>query len=156
MLDLYQAFNKSPDSECGGVIIICIIFVKCCCKFWTFLDIWQINCCMVIAKSTSCTAKNTVISPKFLEWKFFGKAQFPHSFDNLSEAVHFQKFTHKEIRWNYGIFCSDRSSICQISMIPGIKLKVQTTISCTSLLNWLIIFSLWNDEKVLRFTWGNL
>ena len=26
------------------------------------------------------TAKNTVISPNFLVWKFYGKAQFPHSF----------------------------------------------------------------------------
>ena len=26
------------------------------------------------------TAKNTVISPDFLVWKFCGKAQFPHSF----------------------------------------------------------------------------
>ena len=34
------------------------------------------------------TAKNTVISPDFLVWKFCGKAQFPH---------------HK-IRSNYGIF----------------------------------------------------
>ena len=26
------------------------------------------------------TAKNTVISPNFLVWKFCGKAQFPHSY----------------------------------------------------------------------------
>ena len=32
------------------------------------------------------TAKNTVISPNFLVWKFCGNAQFPH----------------QEIRWNYG------------------------------------------------------
>ena len=33
LLDLYQAFNKSTDSECGGKFTICIIFVKSCCKF---------------------------------------------------------------------------------------------------------------------------
>ena len=27
---------------------------------------------------TRCTAKNTIISPNFLKWKFCGKAQFPH------------------------------------------------------------------------------
>ena len=37
------------------------------------------------------TAKNTVISPDFLVWKFCGKAQFPH----------------QEIRRNYGSFHSD-------------------------------------------------
>ena len=31
------------------------------------------------AKRFVPTAKNTVISPDFLVWKFFGKAQFPHS-----------------------------------------------------------------------------
>ena len=36
------------------------------------------------------TAKNTVIWPNFLLWKFSAKAQFPH----------------QEIRWNYGIFSS--------------------------------------------------
>ena len=36
------------------------------------------------------TAKNTVILPDFLVWKFCGKAQLPH----------------QEIRWNYGIFRS--------------------------------------------------
>ena len=30
--------------------------------------------------SFAFTAKNTVISPNFLVWKFCGKAQFPHSF----------------------------------------------------------------------------
>ena len=30
------------------------------------------------------TAKNTVISPDFLVWKFWGKAQFPHSFGRFA------------------------------------------------------------------------
>ena len=41
------------------------------------------------------TAKNTVISPDFLVWKFCGKAQFPHSFgrfaQNYAETVPFRK-----------------------------------------------------------------
>ena len=31
------------------------------------------------------TAKNTVISPNFLVWKFRGKAQFPHSFGQIAQ-----------------------------------------------------------------------
>ena len=30
--------------------------------------------------SQTCIAKNTVISPNFLVWKFYGKAQFPQNF----------------------------------------------------------------------------
>ena len=41
------------------------------------------------------TAKNTVISPDFLMWKFCGEAQFPHSFgrfaQNYTETVPFRK-----------------------------------------------------------------
>ena len=44
----------------------------------------------------SDTAKNNVISPSFLAWKFCGKAQFPH---NCAFP--------QEIRWKYGIFCSE-------------------------------------------------
>ena len=43
------------------------------------------------------TAKNTVISPNFMVWKFFGKAQFPHSFGriarNYAETVLFHKIS---------------------------------------------------------------
>ena len=41
------------------------------------------------------TAKNTVISPNFLVWKFCGKTQFPYSFGrtirNYAETVPFHK-----------------------------------------------------------------
>ena len=44
--------------------------------------------------------KNTVISPNFLEWKFCGKAQFPHSFGqfarNYAETVPSQKIFTQE------------------------------------------------------------
>ena len=33
------------------------------------------------------TVKNTVISPKFLVWKFCGKAQFLHSFSDSPETM---------------------------------------------------------------------
>ena len=55
-------------------------------------------------------AKNRVISPNFLVWKFCGKAQFPHSFGELPETMRklylSTKFPHQEITWNYGIFRS--------------------------------------------------
>ena len=46
------------------------------------------------------TAKNPVISPNFLVWKFYGKAQFPHSFGriarNYAETVPFHKISTPE------------------------------------------------------------
>ena len=43
------------------------------------------------------TAKNTVIPPNFLVWKFCGKAQFPHSFRriarNYEKTVPFRKIS---------------------------------------------------------------
>ena len=43
------------------------------------------------------TAKNTVVSPYFLVWKFCGKAQLPHSFGgiarNYAETVSFRKIS---------------------------------------------------------------
>ena len=41
------------------------------------------------------TAKNTIVSPDYVVWKFCGKTQFPHSFGrfalNYAEAVPFRK-----------------------------------------------------------------
>ena len=66
------------------------------------------------------TAKNTLISPNFLVWKFCGKAQFPHSFGRYSfhivsgespktmwKLFLSSKFPHQEITRNYGIFRGD-------------------------------------------------
>ena len=39
---------------------------------------------IVLFKTDISTAKNTVISPDFLVWKFFGKAQFPYSFGQIA------------------------------------------------------------------------
>ena len=64
------------------------------------------------------TAKNTVISPNSLVWKFYGKTQFPHSFGrfawNYAENVPFQKFPNQEIRWNCGIF---HSALCSVLLL---------------------------------------
>ena len=50
-----------------------------------------------IVRVVACTAKNTVISPDFLVWKFCGKAQFPHSFGRFArkyaETVLFRKIS---------------------------------------------------------------
>ena len=54
-------------------------------------------------RKVSITAKNTVISPNLLVWKFCGKVQFP-----LRKLCLSTKFSHQKIRWNYGIFRSDR------------------------------------------------
>ena len=46
------------------------------------------------------TAKNPVIAPNFLMWKFCGKAQFPHSFGriarNYAETVSCHKISTSE------------------------------------------------------------
>ena len=50
------------------------------------------------------TAKNTVISPNFLMWKFCLKAQFPHSARNYAEIVPFHNIsTLGEIRIFYAV-----------------------------------------------------
>ena len=60
----------------------------------------------------SDTAKNNVISPSFLAWKFCGKAQFPHSFGwfvpNYAETVPF----HRKLGENT-VFFAVRHSIKQ-------------------------------------------
>ena len=55
------------------------------------------------------TAKNTVISPNFLVWKFCGKAQFRESPETMQKQCLSTKFPHQNIRWNYSIL---RSVIC--------------------------------------------
>ena len=53
-----------------------------------------------LANADSITAKNTVISPYILVWKFYGKAQFLHSFRrfarNYAETVPFRKISISE------------------------------------------------------------
>ena len=53
-----------------------------------------------VYKFLICTAKKTVISPDFLVWKFYGKAQFLHSFRrfarNDAETVPFHKIPTPE------------------------------------------------------------
>ena len=42
--------------------------------------------------SKTPTAKNTVISPNFLVWKFCGKAQFPQSFGRIEFVAPFKAY----------------------------------------------------------------
>ena len=69
--------------------------------------LWKNKFIIVFAMILFC--KNTIISPNFLVRKFFGKAQFLHSFRRSSETMgklcFFTKFPQQEIRWNYVIFC---------------------------------------------------
>ena len=50
-----------------------------------------------ITRIITVTVKNTVISPNLLVWKFYGKAQFPHSFEritrNYAETLSFHKIS---------------------------------------------------------------
>ena len=51
------------------------------------------------------TAKNTVISPNFLVWKFCGKAQFPHSFGrNCVFQQNLNTWKLGEITLFYGVY----------------------------------------------------
>ena len=45
-----------------------------------FPSVDLLNSFLSLRVSVNYTAKNPVISPNFLVWKFCGKAQFPHSF----------------------------------------------------------------------------
>ena len=59
-------------------------------------------------KIINCTAKNSVTSPHFLEWKFGGKAWFPPSFGRFAGTMWklwlSTRFPYQETRWNDGIF----------------------------------------------------
>ena len=72
----------------------------CWTAFLVFLTVYE----GLLRKSPNAfTAKNTVISPDFLVWKFCGKAQFPH----MRKLCLSAKYPHHEISWNYDVFCSD-------------------------------------------------
>ena len=85
------------------------------------------------------TAKNTVISHDFLEWKFCGKAQFPHSFG--------RKFPHQKIRWNYGIFRSDKT----YTFMKALELlKWETMLNLLEILEDFV----WNISDLYSNTYG--
>ena len=64
------------------------------------------------------TTKNTIISPNFLVWKFYGKAQFPQ-FPQLlyiSETIHFHKTSEPRNKMKLWYFFAVRGQInCYIS-----------------------------------------
>ena len=45
-------------------------------------------------------AKNTVISPNSLVWKFYGMTQFPHSLGQFANFVSWSKKRKKEKEWD--------------------------------------------------------
>ena len=74
------------------------------------------------------TAKNTVISPNFLVWKFCGKAQFPHSFGrfarNYAETVFPQDFHTRKLDEITVFFAVDRIGINRSDIkFLGLSLK---------------------------------
>ena len=68
-----------------------------------------------IVSTSVYTTKNTVISPNFLVWKFYGKEQFPHSFGrfakNYAETVAFHKI-------------STPAKLCEITIFFAVVLSV--------------------------------
>ena len=73
--------------------------------------------------------KITIISPNFLVWKFYGKAQFPH----------------QEIRWNFGILRSVKLSV--------VKLKWKDMNNSIEKA-WLILIKISSHIIInLHFTW---
>ena len=64
---------------------------------YIFISFHLISVWLPSAARKIYTAKNTVISPKFLVWKFCGKAQFPYSFGrfvrNYAETVLFHEIS---------------------------------------------------------------
>ena len=58
-----------------------------------FLKIWS----LIVKSVFQTTAKNTLISPNFLMWKFCGKTQLPQSFTqytrNTTKTARFDKIS---------------------------------------------------------------
>ena len=69
------------------------------------------------------TAKNTVISPEFLVWKFCGKA--------MRRLCRSGKFPHQEIKWNCVIFCSDRDNVKQTNIEVAAQIKIWAIVAKT-------------------------
>ena len=66
VIKLSQHFLKSVGGNARFVLLVS-------CRGNHLLILWS-----------SHIAKNTVISPHFLVWEFFGKTQFPHSFERIA------------------------------------------------------------------------
>ena len=63
-------------------------------------------------------------------WKFYGKAQFPHSFGWFAGAMQklclSRKFPQQEIRWNYSILHSEN---CHINPLLLVCLNENATLT---------------------------
>ena len=78
------------------------------------------------------TAKNTVISPDFLVWKFSAEKLWPETMRKLRLS---SKFPHQEIRWNYRIFRSD--FIQAIITFVGTAILSRINVDCVFLASML-------------------
>ena len=74
---------------------------------WNKCEIFQDAMLMLRSITLINTAKNTVISPNFLMWKFCGMHSFRivsgESPETMRKLCLSTKFPHQGIRWNYGI-----------------------------------------------------
>ena len=66
------------------------------------------------------TAKNIVISPNFLVWKFYGKIQFPHSFGRFGRNCAFPQNFHTRKLGEIKIFF-----LVTVTPIFGITLDIE-------------------------------
>ena len=58
----------------------CILEKCSLCKSSESIDDIELDSLLNTDSSSENNAKNTVLSPNFLVWKFCGKTEFPHSF----------------------------------------------------------------------------
>ena len=76
----------------------------------------------VVGIQSATTAKNTVISPNFLVWKFCGKAQFPHSFGRITfpQNFHTRKLGENTIFYTVYVRKEDSSLILFLTTFDSI------------------------------------
>ena len=104
-------------------IVNCINVYYCQVCVYVFLVV------RTIAITITNTAKNTVISPNFLVWKFCGKAQFPHSYGrfvrNYAETLPFHKISTPEnqVKSRYFWQCTVTITIMIIQLLLLFILK---------------------------------
>ena len=91
------------------------------------------------------TAKNTIISPNFLMWKFCGKAQFSHSFGQIAFPKIFHTMKLGEITALYAVVCfgKNEKNIAK-------KLTRSSFFSDTWFIVWFMLISIFIHYSFLK------
>ena len=105
---MFRNSQKRTWSKQGWLLLPILIDVKLFIEPINWLVSIYLENWSWIGKRYVKSAKNTVISTNFLVWKFYGNAEFPHSFGwfarNYAKLCLFTKFPHQEIRWKLRYF----------------------------------------------------